>query len=77
MIRKNLFVIFWVLIIIALLLFSLVFRETNTTVVAQVEPMKKAVSYHKAVKIIEIYVIAFVVIVVCTHQGGSGQWAVY
>jgi len=58
MIKKNLFIIFFGLIVIVLLLFSLVFRETNTAIVAQVEPMKKAVSYHKAVKIIEIYVIA-------------------
>lgn len=58
MIKKNLFIIFFTVIVIVLLLFSLVFRETNTAIVAQVEPMKKAVSYHKAVKIIEIYVIA-------------------
>jgi HlyD family secretion protein len=57
MIRKNLFIIFWVLIIVVLLLFSLVFKDTNKAIVAQVEPMKKAISYHKAVKIIEVYVI--------------------
>ena len=42
---------------IILLLFSLVFKDTNTAIVAQVEPMKHAVSYHKAVRITEIYVI--------------------
>lgn len=57
MIRKSLFIIFWVLIVIALLLFSLVFKDTNKAIVAQVEPMKKAISYHKAVKIMEVYVI--------------------
>ena len=58
MIKKNLFVIFWATTATILLLFSLVFRNTETAIVAQVEPVKKAVSYHKAVKIIEIYVIA-------------------
>lgn len=58
MIKKNLFIIFFVVIVVVLLFFSLLFRESNTAIVAQVEPMKKAVSYHKAVKIIEIYVIA-------------------
>ena len=38
-------------------MFSLVFKDTNTAIVAQVEPMKKAISYHKAIRIEEIYVI--------------------
>lgn len=57
MIRKSLFVIFWVFVVVILLLFSLVFKDTNKAIVAQVEPMKKAISYHKAVKVLEIYVI--------------------
>ncbi len=56
MIRKYLFIIFWVFVIILLLLLSLVFRDTRKAIVAQVEPMKTAISYHKAVRIIEIYV---------------------
>lgn len=57
MIKKAIFIIFWVLVVIVLLLFSLVFKDTNTAIVAQVEPLKKAISYHKAVRIKEIYVI--------------------
>ncbi len=57
MIKKAIFIIFWVSVVIVLLLFSLVFKDTNTAIVAQVEPLKKAISYHKAVRIQEIYVI--------------------
>ncbi|NJN27126.1 MAG: HlyD family efflux transporter periplasmic adaptor subunit [Cyclobacteriaceae bacterium] len=57
-IKKYLFILFFALIVVSLLLFSLVFRETTHAITAQVEPMKMAVSYHKAVKIIEIYVMA-------------------
>ena len=57
MIKRSLFIIFWVLVVVGLLLFSLVFKDTNTAIVAQVEPMKKAISYHKAIRIEEIYVI--------------------
>ncbi len=56
MIRKNLLIIFWVGVVILLFLLSLVFKNTDTAIVAQVEPMKKAISYHKAVRILEIYV---------------------
>lgn len=38
-------------------MFSFLFREKSTAIVAQVEPMKKAISYHRAVKIDEIFVI--------------------
>lgn len=55
--KKYLFIIFWVFVIIVLLLFSVVFKDTRKAIVAQVEPMKTAVSYHKAVRILEIYVI--------------------
>lgn len=44
-------------VIVLLILLSLAFKDTNTAIVAQVEPMKKAISYHKAIKILEIYVI--------------------
>jgi len=57
MIRRSLLVVFWVLIVIVLLLFSLVFKDSETAIVAQVEPMKNAISYHKAVRIEEVYVI--------------------
>jgi multidrug resistance efflux pump len=57
MIRQHLLTIFWLGVIVLLVLFSLVFKDTNTAIVAQVEPMKKAVSYHKAIKVLEIYVI--------------------
>ena len=57
MIKKLLFIIFWVLVVVILLLFSVVFKDTNKAIVAQVEPMKKAISYHKAIRIEEIYVI--------------------
>lgn len=57
MIRKNLLIIFWIAIIALLILFSLVLTDSNKAIVAQVEPMKKAISYHKAVKVLEIYVI--------------------
>lgn len=57
MIRKHLLIIFWLGVIILLVLISLVFKDTNTAIVAQVEPMKKAISYHKAIKVLEIYVI--------------------
>lgn len=49
--------VFWVAVVIVLLLFSLVFKDTDSAIVAQVEPMKHAISYHKAVRIEEIYVI--------------------
>lgn len=57
MLKSNLFVIFWVVIVLVLLLFSLMFRNFATAIVAQVEPVKKAVSYQKAVRILEIYVL--------------------
>ncbi len=57
MIRNHLLTIFWLGVIILLVLISLVFKDTNTAIVAQVEPMKKAISYHKAIKVLEIYVI--------------------
>ena len=57
MIKKRLFIIFWICIVIVLFLFSFFFRDQTTAIVAQVEPMKKAISYHKAIRIEEIYVI--------------------
>lgn len=57
MIRKSIIIIFWVAIVIVLLLFSVFFKDTNTAIVAQVEPMKHAISYHKAVRVEELYVI--------------------
>ncbi len=57
MIKKAIFIVFWVVVVVVLLLFSLVFKDTNTAIVAQVEPLKKAISYHKAVRIKEIFVI--------------------
>ena len=57
MIKKSIFIIFWIFVVVILLLFSLVFKDTNTAIVAQVEPMKNAISYHKAVRIHEIFVI--------------------
>lgn len=57
MIRKGLLVFFWVAVVIILLLFSLVFEDSETAIVAQVEPMKNAISYHKAVRIEEVFVI--------------------
>ncbi len=38
-------------------MFSFLFQDTKTAIVAQVEPMKKAISYHKAIRIKEIFVI--------------------
>ena len=57
MIRKSLLVFFWVVVVIILLLFSMVFEDSETAIVAQVEPMKNAISYHKAVRIEEVFVI--------------------
>jgi HlyD family secretion protein len=57
MIRQYLFVTFWVVILILLLIFSTVSTDTNKAIVAQVEPTKRAVSYHKAVRVLEIYAI--------------------
>ncbi len=57
MLKRNLFVLFWVIVVVVLLLFSVVFRSYETAIVAQVEPVKKAVSYQKAVRILEIYVL--------------------
>lgn len=57
MIRQYLFVAFWVVIIVLLLLFSTFSTDTNKAIVAQVEPTKRAVSYHKAVRVLEIYAI--------------------
>ena len=57
MIKKYLLIIFWIAIIALLILFSTVFTDSNKAIVAQVEPLKKAISYHKAVRVLEIYVI--------------------
>lgn len=57
MIKKRLFIIFWFCIVIILLMFSFLFKDPTTAIVAQVEPMKTAISYHKAIRIEEIYVI--------------------
>jgi len=57
MLKRNLFVVFWVAIAAVLLFFSVFFRSSETAIVAQVEPVKKAVSYQKAVRILEIYVL--------------------
>jgi len=57
MLKRNLFVVFWVVIAAALLFISVFFRSSETAIVAQVEPVKKAVSYQKAVRILEIYVL--------------------
>lgn len=57
MIKKRLFIIFWFSIVVVLLMFSFLFRDPTTAIVAQVEPMKKAISYHKAIRIEDIYVI--------------------
>lgn len=57
MIKKRLFIIFWICIVIILLLFSFFFRDQTTAIVAQVVPMKKAISYHKAIRIEDIFVI--------------------
>lgn len=57
MIKKRLFIIFWFAIVLVLLWFSFIFRDQTTAIVAQVEPMKKAISYHKAIRIEDIYVI--------------------
>ena len=57
MVRKGIFIVFWIFVVVVLLLFSLVFKDTNNAIVAEVEPMKNAISYHKAVRIHEIFVI--------------------
>ena len=57
MVKKSIFIIFWFCIVLVLLMFSFLFQDKNTAIVAQVEPMKKAISYHRAVKIKEIFVI--------------------
>jgi len=57
MLKRNLLVIFWIAVVALLLFFSVLFTDTNKAIVAQVEPMKKAISYHKAVRVLEIYVI--------------------
>jgi multidrug resistance efflux pump len=57
MLRKNLFIAFWVGVVALLLFISVFFEDTNTAIVAQVEPLKSAISYHKAVRVLEIYVI--------------------
>ncbi len=53
--KKYLLLIIWAGILVFLLLISLVFKDQNTAIMAQVEPMKIAVSYHKAVRVLEIY----------------------
>ena len=57
MIRKSILVVFWAVMVLVLLIFSLVLKDSDTAIVAQVEPMKNAISYHKAVRIEEVYVI--------------------
>jgi len=57
MIRKSLLVVCWVSVVVVLLLFSLVLKDTESAIVAQVEPLKSAISYHKAIRVEEIYVI--------------------
>jgi multidrug resistance efflux pump len=52
-----LFIAFWVGVVALLLFISVFFEDTNTAIVAQVEPLKSAISYHKAVRVLEIYVI--------------------
>jgi multidrug resistance efflux pump len=56
MIKRNLLIIFWIAVIALLLMFSMVFTDSNKAIVAQVEPMKKAISYRKAVRVLEIFV---------------------
>jgi multidrug efflux pump subunit AcrA (membrane-fusion protein) len=57
MIRKSLFFIFWIAAIILLVAISFLFTDTSRAIVAQVEPLKNAISYHKAVRVLDIYVI--------------------
>lgn len=56
MLKRNLLIIFWLAVIVLLIMFSMVFTDSNKAIVAQVEPMKKAISYRKAVRVVEIYV---------------------
>jgi len=56
MLKRNLLIIFWLAVIVLLIMFSMVFTDSNKAIVAQVEPMKKAISYRKAVRVLEIYV---------------------
>lgn len=55
--KKYLFIIFWSSLVLLLVYFSSSVYNPTTSILAQVEPAKQAVSFHKAVKVKEIYVI--------------------
>ncbi|MFY0627336.1 MAG: HlyD family efflux transporter periplasmic adaptor subunit [Reichenbachiella sp.] len=55
--KKYLIYIFWAVITLGLLYLSLGYNDSTSSILAQVEPQKYAVSFQKAVRIKEIYVI--------------------
>lgn len=55
--QKYLFISFWALLTAALLYLSWGVYRPGSSIMAQVIPEKKAISFHKAVKVKEIYVI--------------------
>ncbi|PIB37174.1 hypothetical protein BFP72_18055 [Reichenbachiella sp. 5M10] len=57
LIKKNLLYVLWVVIGGLLALVSFQSYNSTTSILAQVEPQKHAISYHKAVRVKEIFVL--------------------
>ena len=54
--KKNFFFICWAILTLGLVYFSWGAYNPSSSILAQVEPVKQAISFHKAVKVKEIYV---------------------
>ena len=55
--RINIFYLFWAILVVVLLLFSVRFENQSNAIVAVVEPQRVAVSFRKPIKLNEIHVI--------------------
>jgi len=55
--KRYLLLIFWVFAVLLLLFFSTRYKDSSSAILAEVEPQKHAISFQKAIRVEEIYVV--------------------
>ncbi|MBT30543.1 MAG: hypothetical protein CMO01_12865, partial [Thalassobius sp.] len=57
MFKQRFLILFWSVSVVLLSFFSFKYKDASSSIIAEVEPQKHAISFQKAVKVKEIYVV--------------------
>ncbi|UZR97602.1 HlyD family secretion protein [Chondrinema litorale] len=57
MFKQRFLILFWSISVVLLSFFSFKYKDASSSIIAEVEPQKHAISFQKAVKVKEIYVV--------------------